>query len=55
MPRYRVLIKQDEYRNCFVEADGEDQAKERVLDGEFGYSDFVGSENTEVIDVEGAP
>ena len=52
MTRYRVLIKQDEYRNAFTDAESEAQAIEKVMAGNESDSEFVGNENTEVIDVE---
>ena len=49
---YRVLIKHTEYRNCYVLAESEEQAREKVLDGYEYDSEFVDYGDAEVQTVE---
>ena len=52
MTNYRVLMSQTSYYNCFVEADSEEEAKAKVLDGDYDNSEFLEGENDEIHDVE---
>jgi DNA-dependent RNA polymerase auxiliary subunit epsilon len=49
---YRVLIKQKEYRNCYVLADSEEQARKKFEDGDEYDSEFLSAEDTEIVSVE---
>lgn len=45
---YRVGYKMDAYYTCIVEAENEDEARRKVLDGEYEDSSFDMGENTEI-------
>lgn len=51
---YRVLMSQTAYYNVYVEADSEEEARAKVLDGDYDDSTFLEGDNDEVWDVEPA-
>ena len=52
MTKYRVLIRQTEYRNVYVEAEIGHEAGKKAIEGDWLDSEYMDSNNPEIVSVE---